>query len=350
MTLTAKPPTAHRRRPTTTAPTAASARPTRNADPAHVGPRRRAVDARLPRADALRVLRLQLVADRAVGDHEPAEDQPASTSDWVGLRQLRARAQRPAARHGDPQHPLLRAARAALRVPAADLHGRAHERGAAGKGFYSALAYLPVVIPPVVAVLLWKFFYDAEPDRRLQHDPRLGRHPAAAVAPVVGAGDALARARGDVGGRRRLDHHLPRRAAQRAARAVRRGRGRRRRHLAQDLARHAAAAARHPLHHADPAGHRDRAGVPRAVPLHRRRTEQRDRHDPAAHLPLRLPEQPGRRLRRGDRAQRDARDRARAALAGCTSSSPNAGAPHDHDPAARPKGSTPRTRRPACAA
>ncbi|MCU1507644.1 MAG: binding-protein-dependent transport system inner rane component [Microbacteriaceae bacterium] len=29
------------------------------------------------------------------------------------------------------------------------------------KGIFSALAYLPVVIPPVVAVLLWKFFYDA---------------------------------------------------------------------------------------------------------------------------------------------------------------------------------------------
>ncbi|MGN6503546.1 MAG: carbohydrate ABC transporter permease [Pseudolysinimonas sp.] len=32
-----------------------------------------------------------------------------------------------------------------------------------GKGVYSALAYLPVVVPPVVAVLLWKFFYDAGP-------------------------------------------------------------------------------------------------------------------------------------------------------------------------------------------
>jgi multiple sugar transport system permease protein len=31
------------------------------------------------------------------------------------------------------------------------------------KGFYSVLAYLPVVIPPVVSVLLWKFFYDASP-------------------------------------------------------------------------------------------------------------------------------------------------------------------------------------------
>ena len=33
-----------------------------------------------------------------------------------------------------------------------------------GKGLFSALAYLPVVVPPVVAVLLWKFFYDARPE------------------------------------------------------------------------------------------------------------------------------------------------------------------------------------------
>ncbi|WP_174442332.1 carbohydrate ABC transporter permease [Demequina gelatinilytica] len=33
-----------------------------------------------------------------------------------------------------------------------------------GKGVYSALAYLPVVVPPVVAVLLWKVFYDGSPD------------------------------------------------------------------------------------------------------------------------------------------------------------------------------------------
>jgi multiple sugar transport system permease protein len=30
-----------------------------------------------------------------------------------------------------------------------------------GRGLYSLLAYLPVVVPPVVAVLLWRFFYDA---------------------------------------------------------------------------------------------------------------------------------------------------------------------------------------------
>jgi multiple sugar transport system permease protein len=31
------------------------------------------------------------------------------------------------------------------------------------KGLMSALSYLPVVVPPVVAVLLWRFFYDASP-------------------------------------------------------------------------------------------------------------------------------------------------------------------------------------------
>jgi multiple sugar transport system permease protein len=32
-----------------------------------------------------------------------------------------------------------------------------------GKGLMSALAYLPVVVPPVVSVLLWRFFFDASP-------------------------------------------------------------------------------------------------------------------------------------------------------------------------------------------
>lgn len=33
-----------------------------------------------------------------------------------------------------------------------------------GKGLFSALAYLPVVVPPVVSVLLWRFFFDASPN------------------------------------------------------------------------------------------------------------------------------------------------------------------------------------------
>ena len=32
------------------------------------------------------------------------------------------------------------------------------------RGIYAALAYLPVVIPPVVSVLLWRFFYEASPN------------------------------------------------------------------------------------------------------------------------------------------------------------------------------------------
>ncbi len=35
---------------------------------------------------------------------------------------------------------------------------------ARNKGLLSALAYLPVVVPPVVAVLLWRFFFDASPN------------------------------------------------------------------------------------------------------------------------------------------------------------------------------------------
>lgn len=33
-----------------------------------------------------------------------------------------------------------------------------------GKGLMSALAYLPVVVPPVVSVLLWRVFFDASPN------------------------------------------------------------------------------------------------------------------------------------------------------------------------------------------
>lgn len=32
------------------------------------------------------------------------------------------------------------------------------------QGLYAILAYLPVIVPPVVAILLWKFFYNPSPD------------------------------------------------------------------------------------------------------------------------------------------------------------------------------------------
>ena len=92
-----------------------------------------------------------------------------------------------------------------------------------------ALAYLPVVVPPVVAVLLWKFSTTPARDgvfNTILGWVGLGPVPVAAVADH---GDAVARAGGDLGGGRRHRDHLPRRADQRAGRAVRRGGGRRRR-------------------------------------------------------------------------------------------------------------------------
>ena len=56
-----------------------------------------------------------------------------------------------------------------------------------GRGLYSALAYLPVVVPPVVSVLLWRFFYDASAHGVFNSDPRLVRARAAAVAPELGS-------------------------------------------------------------------------------------------------------------------------------------------------------------------
>ena len=99
---------------------------------------------------------------------------------------------------------------------------------------------------------------------------------------------------------------------------------------------HDAAAARGPAHHADPADHRDRAGVPRAVPVHRRRPGQRDRDDPAADLPLRVPQQPRRQLRRGDGAQPACSPCSSPSCPSSTSASPAAGAPRDDDHAHRP--------------
>ena len=145
------------------------------------------------------------------------------------------------------------------------------------KGLYSVLAYLPVVVPPVVAVLLWKFFYDPRPEgvfNTVLGWVGLGPFPWLSDATL---GDAVAGPRGHLGRGGRHGHHLPGRARQRPRRALRRRRGRRCRRLAQGVARDDAAAARRPAHHADPADHRDRSGVPRAVPVHRRRAGPRDR-------------------------------------------------------------------------
>ena len=163
-----------------------------------------------------------------------------------------------------------------------------------GRGLYSALAYLPVVVPPVVAVLLWRFFYDASPNGvfntilgwvGLGPLPWLQNATSAMPSIVIEATWAGAGAHG---------HHLSRRAGRGPARAVRRGRGRWRLDLAEDLAHHPAAAAQRPVPDPHPPAHRDVAAVHRAVPVHRRRTGQRDDDRAPAHLQVRLPEQPRR--------------------------------------------------------
>jgi multiple sugar transport system permease protein len=58
------------------------------------------------------------------------------------------------------------------------------------KGLFSALAYLPVVVPPVVAEVLLR----CQPHRGVQRRARLARNRASTLDPVRGIGDALPRA------------------------------------------------------------------------------------------------------------------------------------------------------------
>ena len=111
------------------------------------------------------------------------------------------------------------------------------------RGLYAGLAYLPVVIPPVAAILLWRVFYDASPTGTFNTILGLGRPRPLPVVPGPDVGDAVDRAARHVVGGRRHGDHLPRRPDGSEPRAVRGRRGRRRLDLAEDLARHAAAAA-----------------------------------------------------------------------------------------------------------
>ena len=119
--------------PPDTPPPAHPRPPQGAADAPHLVPRRRALEPAVPAADDLRVLLLLVVADRAVGDHEPPEDEPDRLG-VGGLRQLRRGAHRSRTRPRRDQHHLLRAARAAVRLPAAAVHGGADERGAPRQG------------------------------------------------------------------------------------------------------------------------------------------------------------------------------------------------------------------------
>ena len=112
------------------------------------------------------------------------------------------------------------------------------------RGLYSALAYLPVVIPPVVSVLLWRFFFDARADGRVQHDPGLGRASGrcrGSRTPATAMPSIVIEATWAAAGATVIIYLAA--LARRPAGAVRRGRGRRRLDLAEDPAHHAAAAA-----------------------------------------------------------------------------------------------------------
>ena len=213
MTVVDAPSTAIGGRPRPADPRSAARRRT----PAHLAPRRRAQQPALPAADA-RDLR-RLLAGRRSSQSVVMSFQKTNLvtpATLVGLRQLRPRAPRPAVLGRPCSTPSTsRCSRCIFGYPAAAPPRRADERGAAAQGPLQR-ARLPAGRRPAgrrgaaLEVLLRR-----EPDRRLQHDPRLGRHPAAALDPERSHGDAVARARGDLGGGRRHDHHLPRRAAPR---------------------------------------------------------------------------------------------------------------------------------------
>ena len=149
---------------------------------------------------------------------------------WVGLDNFRACSPTRCCRTAVPNTLWFALLALVFGYPDPAHRGRADERGPARHAaVYSALAYLPVVIPPVVAVLLWKFFYDAQPDRRLQHDPRLGRHSArsrGSRSPATAMPSLVLEATWAAAGATVIIYLA---ALSACRRAVRRGRGRRRR-------------------------------------------------------------------------------------------------------------------------
>ncbi len=77
---------------------------------------------------------------------------------------------------------------------------------------YTTLAYLPVITPPVVAILLWRFFYEPSVERAVQQHLRRGRTRPVPLARQSGICDAVDRAGGDLGRRRERRDHLSGRA------------------------------------------------------------------------------------------------------------------------------------------
>ena len=156
------------------------------------------------------------------------------------------------------------------------------------RGLYAALAYLPVVIPPVVAVLLWKTFYDGGPTgvfNTILGWVGIGPQPWIQSTTQAMPSLVLESTWANAGGTiiiylAALDQRQPR--------ALRGGIGRRRGALEEDLARDAAADAHRAAGDDDPPDHRDRAGLPRAISVHLGWPRQRDADGAAVDLQLRL--------------------------------------------------------------
>ncbi len=184
------------------------------------------------------------------------------------------------------------------------------------RGLYSALAYLPVVIPPVVAVLLWKTFYDPSPTgvfNTVLGWAHLGPYPwlqsPQTAMPSLVLESTWANAGATViiylAALTAVNPELYEAASVDGASLWRKVW-----HITMPAAPRRAAA------DDDPADHRDRAGLPRAVPVHLRRAGQLDAHRAAADLRLRLRQLARRRLRQRDGAQPDAGRLPRSALVG----------------------------------
>ena len=245
------------------------------------------LDARLLPADAPRLRRLRVVADRAESRAQPAADE-LHHERVGGARELLARARRPAPAGGHRQHRAVHPALSAHRIPhpapVRDPHRRAAPRARLRLGAgLPARHRSPRCRGAVVEGALqpeWRW--------RLQHDPRRGRSRAVRVAQRRRSRDPGDRGPGDLGVVRHGDDHLPRRTHVRTVGALRGGGDRRRGHPAADLACDPAAVARHHPDDAPAAAHRRVPDLHGAVHHDRRRTGEPERHDPDAHLPLRV--------------------------------------------------------------
>ena len=119
----------------------------------------------LPRSAARDLRGLLVVADRPGVRHEPAGDEPRLGADVRRPRQLRDESWRTRCSAIAVRNTAYFALLALVfGFPIPIILAVIMSEARRGRGLLSALAYLPVVVPPVVSVLLWRFFYDASPN------------------------------------------------------------------------------------------------------------------------------------------------------------------------------------------